>query len=239
MAKRKYTYGKGSSEWKNPGDYYINDKWKCYYTDTGSGQSGKFTVKMALRLSDEFKDNPDEVIRVMIAGDQAKRRRDAEAGEGPESKKGKRTAATEALTVAAAAGHMAESPKRAPAPVTLMNLSEGRNRDYDAERRSADERREHRRMAGSFGNIQKIVDEGGETQIAAGERRAKGLALRGKVRSSGRFGKHTPAAMYEHVHGPVQYHSSYSEEIPGGGKIPGKMGEQPGQGEERNARCYR
>ena len=239
MAKRKYTYGKGSSEWKNPGDYYINDKWKCYYTDTGSGQSGKFAVTKALRLSDEFKDNPDEVIRVMIAGDQAKRRRDAEAGEGPESKKGKRTAATEALTVAAAAGHMAESPKRAPAPVTPMNLSEGRNRDYDAERRSADERKEHRRMAGSFGNIQKIVDEGGETQIAAGERRAKGLALRGKVRSSGRFGKHTPAAMYEHMHGPVQYHSSYSEEIPGGGKIPGKMGEQPGQGEERNARCYR
>ena len=90
MAKRKYTYGKGSSEWKNPGDYYINDKWKCYYTDTGSGQSGKFAVTKALRLSDEFKDNPDEVIRVMIAGDQAKRRRDAEAGEGPESKKGGR-----------------------------------------------------------------------------------------------------------------------------------------------------
>ena len=189
MAKRKYTYGKGSSEWEKPGDYYVDGKWICYYTDTGSGQSGKFLVKKALRLSDEFKDNPDEVIRVMIAGDQAKRRRDAEAGEGPESKKGKRTAATEALTVAAAAGHMAESPKRAPAPVTPMNLSEGRNRDYDAERRSADERKEHRRMAGSFGNIQKIVDEGGETQIAAGERRAKGLALRGKVRSSGRFGK--------------------------------------------------
>ena len=309
MAKRKYTYGKGSSEWEKPGDYYVDGKWMCYYTDTGSGQSGKFTVKKALRLSDEFKDNPDEVIRVMIAGDQAKRRRDAEAGEGPESKKGKRTAATEALTVAAAAGHMAESVKRAPAPVTPMNLSEGRNRDYDAERRSADERKEHRRMAGSFGNIQKIVDEemdedgsdmchilklvamaifsqrggselgpsspeeklrlvadlvsselqgmlkqhkaasvggaagkqlpgmaggggrrrrtttwskrrgsrssgegasykvqwlcrgrayrdsggemggGGETQIAAGERRAKGLALRGKVRSSGRFGK--------------------------------------------------
>ena len=110
-------------------------------------------------MSDEFKANPDEVIRTMIAGDQAKRRRDAEAGEGPESKKGKRTAATEALTVAAAAGHMAESPKRAPAPVTPMNLSEGRNRDYDAERRSADERREHRRMAEGFGNIQKLVDE--------------------------------------------------------------------------------
>ena len=159
MAKRKYTYGKGSSEWEKPGDYYVDGKWMCYYTDTGSGQSGKFTVKKALRLSDEFKDNPDEVIRVMIAGDQAKRRRDAEAGEGPESKKGKKTAATEALTVAAAAGHMAESPKRAPAPITPMNLSEGRNRDYDAERRSADERREHRRMAEGFGNIQKIVDE--------------------------------------------------------------------------------
>ena len=76
MAKRKYTYGKGSSEWKNPGDYYINDKWKCYYTDTGSGQSGKFAVTKALRLSDEFKDNPDEVIRAMIAGNQAKRRRE-------------------------------------------------------------------------------------------------------------------------------------------------------------------
>ena len=36
MAKRKYTYGKGSSEWKNPGDYYVDDKWKCYYTDTVS-----------------------------------------------------------------------------------------------------------------------------------------------------------------------------------------------------------
>ena len=44
-------------------------------------------------------------------------------------------------------------------PVAPLNLSEGRNRDYDAERRSADERREHRSMAEGFGNIQKIVDE--------------------------------------------------------------------------------
>ena len=82
MAKRKYTYGKGSSEWEKPGDYYVDGTWICYYTDTGSGHSGKFTVKKALRLSDDFKANPDEAIRVMIAGDQAKRRRDAEAGEG-------------------------------------------------------------------------------------------------------------------------------------------------------------
>ena len=54
MAKRKYTYGKGSSEWEKPGDYYVDGKWICYYTDTGSGQSGKFTVKKALRLSVEF-----------------------------------------------------------------------------------------------------------------------------------------------------------------------------------------
>ena len=66
MAKRKYTYGKGSSEWEKPGDYYVDGKWICYYTDTGSGQSGKFAVTKALRLGDEFKDNPDEVIRVMI-----------------------------------------------------------------------------------------------------------------------------------------------------------------------------
>ena len=75
MAKRKYTYAKGSSEWEKPADYYVDGTWKCYYTDTGSGHSGRFTVKKALRLSDEFKANPDEVIRVMIAGDQAKRRR--------------------------------------------------------------------------------------------------------------------------------------------------------------------
>ena len=33
------------------------------------------------------------------------------------------------------------------------------DRDYDAEWQSADERREHRRMAEGFGNVQKIVDE--------------------------------------------------------------------------------
>ena len=77
---------------------------------------------------------------------------------------------------------------------------------------------------------------GGETQIAAGERRAKGLALRGKVRSSGRFGKthqQRCTGMYtDQYTTTARYHSSYSEKIPGGGKISGKMGEQPGQGGE-------
>ena len=27
MAKRKYTYGKGSSEWEKPGDYYVDGKY--------------------------------------------------------------------------------------------------------------------------------------------------------------------------------------------------------------------
>ena len=236
MAKRKYTYGKGSSEWKNPGDYYINDKWKCYYTDTGSGQSGKFTVKKALRLSDEFKDNPDEVIRVMIAGDQAKRRRDAEAGEGPESKKGKRTAATEALTVAAAAGHMAESPKRAPAPVTLMNLSEGRNRDYDAERRSADERRENIGMAEGFGNIQKIVDEEMDED---GSDMCHILKLVAMAIFSQRGGSELgPSSPEEKLRLVADLVSSELQGMLKQHKA-APMGEQPGQGEERNARCYR
>ena len=172
-----------------------------------------------------------------------KQQDDDEGGGGGKKAKGRRLAAEAAAVTSEAESSMSPSGSKEDRRVqtTFPHLSTpGRpDRDYDAERRSADERREHRRMAEGFGNIQKIVDEGGETQIAAGERRAKGLALRGKVRSSGRFGKHTPAAMYEHMHGPVQYHSSYSEEIPGGGKIPGKMGEQPGQGEERNARCYR
>jgi hypothetical protein len=30
----------------------------------------------------------------------------------------------------------------------------------------------------------------------------------------------------------------YSEEVPGGGEMSGKTGEQPGQEEERSARCY-
>jgi len=33
------------------------------------------------------------------------------------------------------------------------------DRDYDAEWQSADERREHRRMAEGFGNTEKLVDE--------------------------------------------------------------------------------
>ena len=91
-------------------------------------------------------------------------------------------------------------------------------------------------MAEGFGNIQKIVDEGGETQIAAGERRAKGLALRGKVRSSGRFGKthqQRCTGMYtDQCNTTAAIPRKLQLQITGGGKISGEMGEQPGQGEE-------
>ena len=208
----------------------------------GEGGHAKFQLKKA----DKKTAPTEELVLQRIAEHRdAKRKQqdDDEGGGGGKKAKGSRLAAEAAAVTSEAESSMSPSGSKEDRRVqtTFPHLSTpGRpDRDFDAERRSADERRENIGMAESFGNIQKIVDEGGETQIAAGERRAKGLALRGKVRSSGRFGKHTPAAMYEHVHGPVQYHSSYSEEIPGGGKIPGKMGEQSGQGEERNARCYR
>ena len=208
----------------------------------GKGFNSTFTLKK----EDQTTAPTEQLVLQRIAEHRdAKRKQqdDDEGRGGGKTAKWTRLAAEAAAVTSGAESSMSPSGSKEDRRVqtTFPHLSTpGRpDRDFDAERRSADERREHRRMAEGFGNIQKIVDEGGETQIAAGERRAKGLALRGKVRSSGRFGKHTPTAMYEHVHGPVQYHSSYSEEIPGGGKIPGKMGEQPGQGEERNARCYR
>ena len=79
---------------------------------------------------------------------------------------------------------------------------------------------------------------GGETQIAAGERRAKGLALRGKVRSSGRFGKThqqrcTCTSMCtDQCNTTAAIPRKLQLQITGGGKISGEMGEQPGQGEE-------
>ena len=220
----------------------MKDKGAAIFVMYGKGWHATFRLK-----KDDQKTAPTEqlVLQRIAEHRDTKRKQqdDDEGGGGGKKAKGSRLAAEAAAVTSEAESSMSPSGSKEDRRVqtTFPHLSTpGRlDRDYDAERRSADERKEHRRMAEGFGNIQKIVDEGGETQIAAGERRAKGLALRGKVRSSGRFGKHTPAAMYEHMHGPVQHHSSYSEEIPGGGKIPGKMGEQPGQGEERNARCYR
>ena len=168
---------------------------KVFY---GKGFNSTFTLKK----EDQTTAPTEQLVLQRIAEHRdAKRKQqdDDEGGGGGKKAKGRRLAAEAAAVTSEAESSMSPSGSKEDRRVqtTFPHLSTpGRlDRDYDAERRSADERREHRRMAEGFGNIQKIVDEGGETQIAAGERRAKGLALRGKVRSSGRFGKHTPAAM--------------------------------------------
>ena len=158
----------------------------------GEGGHAKFQLKKA----DKKTAPTEELVLQRIAEHRdAKRKQqdDDEGGGGGKKAKGTRLAAEAAAVTSEAESSMSPSGSKEDRRVqrTFPDLSTpGRpDRDYDAERRSAAERREHRRMAEGFGNIQKIVDEGGETQIAAGERRAKGLALRGKVRSSGRFGK--------------------------------------------------
>ena len=158
----------------------------------GHDSASRFQLKKA-----DKKTAPTEqlVLQRIAEHRDAKRKQqdDDEGGGGGKKAKGSRLAAEAAAVTSEAESSMSPSGSKEDRRVqtTFPHLSTpGRlDRDYDAERRSADERREHRRMAEGFGNIQKIVDEGGETQIAAGERRAKGLALRGKVRSSGRFGK--------------------------------------------------
>ena len=75
MSKRKYPYGTPSRDWSEPGDFYVDDKWMCYYTDTGSGQSEKFTVKKQDRTSEQFQSNPHDALRVMIASHQSDRKR--------------------------------------------------------------------------------------------------------------------------------------------------------------------
>ena len=157
----------------------------------GRGSASRFKLKKA----DETAPTEQLVLQRIAEHRDAKRKQqdDDEGGGGGKTAKWTRLAAEAAAVTSGAESSMSPSGSKEDRRVqtTFPHLSTpGRlDRDYDAERRSADERREHRRMAEGFGNIQKIVDEGGETQIAAGERRAKGLALRGKVRSSGRFGK--------------------------------------------------
>ena len=92
-----------------------------------------------------------------------KQQDDDEGGGGGKKAKGSRLAAEAAAVTSGAESSMSPSGSKEDRRVqtTFPHLSTpGRlDRDYDAERRSADERREHRRMAEGFGNIQKIVDE--------------------------------------------------------------------------------
>jgi len=74
-----------------------------------------------------------------------------------------RLAAEAAAVTSEAVSSMSPSTSKAGRRVqtTFPHLSTpGRpDRDYEAERRATEERREHRRMAEGFRNIQKLVDE--------------------------------------------------------------------------------
>ena len=103
------------------------------------------------------------------------------------------------------------------------------DRDYDAERRSADERREHRRMAEGFANIQKIVDEEMDED---GSDMCHILKLVAMAIFSQRGGSELGPSSPEEKLRPVA--DLMSSELQGMLKQhkAAPMGEQPGQGEE-------
>ena len=128
----------------------------------GKGFNSTFTLK-----KEDQKTAPTEqlVLQRIAEHRDAKRKQqdDDEGGGGGKKAKGSRFAAEAAAVTSEAESSMSPSGSKEDRRVqtTFPHLSTpGRpDRDYDAERRSADERREHRRMAEGFGNIQKIVDE--------------------------------------------------------------------------------
>ena len=128
----------------------------------GKGFNSTFTLKK----EDQTTAPTEQLVLQRIAEHRdAKRKQqdDDEGGGGGKKAKGTRLAAEAAAVTSEAESSMSPSGSKEDRRVqtTFPHLSTpGRlDRDYDAERRSADERREHRRMAEGFGNIQKIVDE--------------------------------------------------------------------------------
>jgi len=128
----------------------------------GEGFHSTFRLK-----KEDQKTAPTEqlVLQRIAEHRDAKRKQqdDDEGGGGGKKAKGSRLAAEAAAVTSEAESSMSPSGSKEDRRVqtTFPHLSTpGRpDRDYDAERRSADERREHRRMAEGFGNIQKLVDE--------------------------------------------------------------------------------
>ena len=149
-------YGEGHP-WK-----VVKDKGAAINVMYGKGWDATFRLK-----KDDQKTAPTEqlVLQRIAEHRDAKRKQqdDDEGGGGGKKAKGSRLAAEAAAVTSEAESSMSPSGSKEDRRVqtTFPHLSTpGRlDRDYDAERRSADERREHRRMAEGFGNIQKIVDE--------------------------------------------------------------------------------
>jgi hypothetical protein len=140
----------------------VKDKGAAIFVMYGKGWHATFRLK-----KDDQKTAPTEqlVLQRIAEHRDTKRKQqdDDEGGGGGKKAKGSRFAVEAAAVTSEAESSMSPSGSKEDRRVqtTFPHLSTpGRlDRDYDAERRSADERREHRRMAEGFGNIQKIVDE--------------------------------------------------------------------------------
>ena len=204
----------------------------------GKGGHAKFQLKKA----DKTAPTEQLVLQRIAEHRDAKRKQqdDDEGGGGGKKAKGSRLAAEAAAVTSEAESSMSPSGSKEDRRVqtTFPHLSTpGRlDRDYDAERRSADERREHRRMAEGFGNIQKLVDEEMDED---GSDMCHILKLVAMAIFSQRGGSELgPSSPEEKLRLVADLVSSELQGMLKQHKA-APMGEQPGQGEERNARCYR
>ena len=129
----------------------------------GSDGRSMFKLKKGDQKAEPSEQRQVVLQRIAEHRDAKRKQQDDEEGGGGKKAKGTRLAAEAAAVTFEAESSMSPSGSKEDRrkQTTFPHLSTpGRpDRDYDAERRSADERREHRRMAEGFGNIQKIVDE--------------------------------------------------------------------------------
>ena len=140
----------------------VKDKGAAIFVMYGKGWHATFRLK-----KDDQKTAPTEqlVLQRIAEHRDAKRKQqdDDEGGGGGKKAKGSRLAAEAAAVTSEAESSMSPSGSKEDRRVqtTFPHLSTPGHpdRDYDAEWQSADERREHRRMAEGFGNTEKLVDE--------------------------------------------------------------------------------
>ena len=121
--------------------------------------------KLRLRNEDKKSTPTEELVLKRISEHRAKRRQADEGGGGGGGKKAKgaRLSVEAAFITSEAESSMAPSgskgDRRAQRDFPSLQTAGRPERDYKAERRSAAENREHRRMAESFRRVQKAVDE--------------------------------------------------------------------------------
>ena len=126
----------------------------------GRGGDSKFQLK-----KEDKKVPPTEqlVLQRICEHRREKRRQRAEGGGGGKKAKGARLSAEAASVASEAESSMKPSgskeERRVQTKFPHLHTAGRPERDYDAERRSAAENREHRKMAEGFRKIQKMVDE--------------------------------------------------------------------------------